>query len=49
MSVAIDASQDSFQNYEAGIYYEPMCENDMADLDHGMIDLAEPQYIGIEE
>jgi len=37
VSVAIDASQDSFQYYEGGIYYEPACHNDMDDLDHGVL------------
>jgi len=37
VSVAIDASLDSFQNYEGGIYYEPECESDLQDLDHGVL------------
>jgi len=37
VSVAIDASEASFQNYEGGIYYEPECESDLQDLDHGVL------------
>jgi len=37
VSVAIDASQDSFADYEGGIYYEPNCESDINDLDHGVL------------
>jgi len=36
ISVAIDASQFSFQFYSSGVYDEPNCGNKMADLDHGV-------------
>jgi cathepsin L len=37
VSVAIDASQDSFQLYESGVYNEPLCENTSQSLDHGVL------------
>jgi len=37
VSVAIDASQSSFQFYSGGIYFEPFCKNDLDELDHGVL------------
>jgi len=36
VSIAIDASQDSFQFYKEGVYIESQCKNDASDLDHAV-------------
>lgn len=37
VSVAIDASQESFRFYDAGVYDEPKCGNQAENLDHGVL------------
>lgn len=37
ISVAIDASQESFHLYKSGVYNEPNCGNDENSLDHGVL------------
>ena len=35
VAIAIDASQDSFQFYNDGVYYDPYCSS--SQLDHGVL------------
>jgi len=44
VSIAIDASQSSFQFYDGGVYSDPMCQNDLADLDHGVLVVGFDSY-----
>jgi len=37
ITAAIDASNNSFQFYKSGVYYEPNCASDLDDLDHGVL------------
>lgn len=37
VSVAIDASQESFRLYDGGVYDEPNCGNSEENLDHGVL------------
>jgi len=37
VSVAIDASLDSFQFYDSGVYYDVACHKNLDDLDHGVL------------
>jgi len=48
VSIAIDASHDSFQNYEGGVYYEPDCSNNVKDLDHGVLVVGFGTWDGVE-
>jgi len=37
VSIGIDASHQSFQMYQGGMYVEPDCQNGLNDLDHGVV------------
>jgi len=37
VSVAIDASQQSFQHYDSGVYVEKACKKDLEGLDHAVL------------
>lgn len=37
VSIAIDASHESFQFYKQGVYDEPDCQNGPEQLDHGVL------------
>jgi len=37
VSIAIDASPNSFQFYDGGVYSDPSCQNGIADLDHAVL------------
>ena len=37
ISVAIDASKNSFMHYNSGIYYEPLCSSSERSLDHAVL------------
>lgn len=37
ISIAIDASQESFRLYNGGVYDEPLCGNGEENLDHGVL------------
>lgn len=37
VSVSMDASLMSFQLYESGVYYDPLCKNGFFELDHGVL------------
>ena len=37
ISVAIDATRPSFMSYRSGVYIEPTCGNQLANLDHAVL------------
>ncbi|KAF5282974.1 hypothetical protein FQA39_LY04845 [Lamprigera yunnana] len=37
VAVAIDASQDSFQFYSDGVYFDPQCKSSIEDLNHAVL------------
>ena len=45
LSIAIDASQDSFQFYSSGVYIDDNCKNGPDDLDHGVAIVGYGNYI----
>lgn len=46
ISVAIDASETSFQLYDGGVYYSYLCGNKPSDLDHGVLVVGYGVYEG---
>merc|ERR1712216_790977 len=46
LSIGIDASQQSFQFYNSGVYVEPRCKNKPDDLDHGVAIVGYGTYTG---
>ena len=34
IAVALDAKYDTFRSYKSGIYYEPLCSNQISSLTH---------------
>jgi len=46
VAVAIDASHPSFRFYSSGVYYEPLCQNAIPDLDHEVLAVGYGIYNG---